>query len=93
VWKSRKNEQLVTANIVLFSALALLTGPLNQFLRTHHQLVATRNYFDDSGAFIGLTWAVPMIGFILLTLVSLFSIIITTMKRQAQLLQEMRKRK
>jgi hypothetical protein len=93
IWKSRHSETLIVTNIFFFSFLALLTGPLNSLLRNNFQLVATKNYFDTSGAFIGLTYAVPMIVYIVLNIFLLFGIIISTMKHNADVLRQMRKKR
>eukprot|EP00389_Voromonas_pontica_P002453 GDKH01003642.1.p1 GENE.GDKH01003642.1~~GDKH01003642.1.p1 ORF type:complete len:164 (+),score=10.73 GDKH01003642.1:168-659(+) len=77
-----------TAHQVLFVLIACLVFSLkyiNGFFRKHWNTIATQNYFDESGLFVSVTFALPLLVlavYILMCMLFSASQLVVSVKRQ-----------
>lgn len=92
VFLTRHQFYLQLALFLAIMMLLFVTESLNSWARTNWKLLATQQYFDQRGIFIGIFYAAPLLalGFfqLLLTMKSMVSLIIQV--KRAELKQRMR---
>lgn len=57
---TRRNITIQTIIFFILAVLMLLCGPINSYLAAHWRVFATQPLFDDSGSFISLVLALPL---------------------------------